>query len=272
MGRVQCTSCHDAHDDKNGKFLTTSNKNGALCTTCHVNIPNWRQSSHSTSQASLTGHDEVIRPDSQISTVAENACGNCHETHNAGYPERLLRFEKEEDNCLICHNGYIAKSNIETSFNKISRHPIGRDTGIHDPSEPVIVSKRHVECVDCHNPHAASESDGVIAGSLVGVRGVSISGLELASSNHEYEICFRCHGDGYDKPFPRTPRQIEQQNTREEFYPNNPSYRPVAAIGVNQDVPSLIVPYGINSTVDCIDCHDSDESGTVFIRHGVYHL
>jgi len=34
-GTVQCSSCHDPHDNTNGAFLVMSNAASALCTTCH---------------------------------------------------------------------------------------------------------------------------------------------------------------------------------------------------------------------------------------------
>lgn len=34
-GQVQCSSCHDPHDNSNVPFLVMSNTNSALCTTCH---------------------------------------------------------------------------------------------------------------------------------------------------------------------------------------------------------------------------------------------
>ncbi|MBI2966497.1 MAG: cytochrome c3 family protein [Bacteroidetes bacterium] len=33
--KLQCASCHNAHDNSNGKFLRKSNTNSALCLTCH---------------------------------------------------------------------------------------------------------------------------------------------------------------------------------------------------------------------------------------------
>ena len=260
MGRMQCTSCHDPHDDRYGKFLTVQNQGGALCITCHKNIRMWAQSSHNISPAIWNGIGENPWPESLWRTVAENACGNCHKPHNAEGSERLLKHSNEEDNCLICHNSAVARIDIEDAFNKISRHPIGTNSGVHDPAEPTLVTTRHAECSDCHNPHAATSSAGLVAGALAGVRGISINGMEVDSVTYEYEVCFRCHGDGYNKPASRTPRQIEQQNVREEFSPGNPSYHPVAAIGKNQDVPSLLIPYSTNSTIGCNDCHDNDDS------------
>ncbi|MGA2501638.1 MAG: cytochrome c3 family protein [Tepidisphaeraceae bacterium] len=34
-GEMQCTSCHDPHDNANGKFLTVANADSGLCNTCH---------------------------------------------------------------------------------------------------------------------------------------------------------------------------------------------------------------------------------------------
>lgn len=263
LGRLQCTSCHDPHDDRNGKFLTVQNRGGALCMTCHGNFRYWSQSSHSRSSAGWNGIGTNPWPDNQWRTVVDNACGSCHQPHNAAGRERLLKYVQEEDNCLPCHNGNVAQKNVADAFNKISIHPIRRTTAEHDPAEAAVIRSRHVECVDCHNPHAVNSGSGLISGSLTGVRGISIDGTEVASITHEYELCFRCHGDGYDKPPPRTPRQIEQQNLRQEFDPGNPSYHPIAAVGKNQNVPSLQIPYDINTTISCIDCHDSDDSEAV---------
>lgn len=260
MGKMQCTSCHDPHNDDNGKFLTVQNRAGSLCMTCHRNLNHWTQSTHSTSVSGWTGQGVDPWPDSQWKTVADNACENCHKTHNAGGAERLLNYSKEEENCLVCHNGQLAKTDISNTLRKFSIHPVEQTTGEHDPKEGAIVASRHVECSDCHNPHAVSGSSGLLDGSLVGVRGVSINGVELSSINSEYELCFRCHGDGYNKPPARTPRQIEQLNVREEFSTGNPSFHPIAGVGKNKNVPSLIPPYSVNSIMQCSDCHDNDDS------------
>ncbi|MEK7684933.1 MAG: cytochrome c3 family protein [Verrucomicrobiota bacterium] len=34
-GQLQCTACHDAHDNRYGKFLVRNNTASALCATCH---------------------------------------------------------------------------------------------------------------------------------------------------------------------------------------------------------------------------------------------
>lgn len=259
-GQMQCTSCHNAHDDANGKFLVRSNTGSALCQTCHVKNY-WTQSAHSTSNATWNGVAPDPWPDSSLTTVASNACLNCHKPHAAGGRQRLLNFTVEESNCSSCHNANVAQKNILNEFNKFSRHPIASTTGVHDPQEPAVVSARHVECYDCHNPHAARVGAGTPPGPLTGVRGVGATGSEVNPATREYEICFRCHADSPNKPAPRTTRQIAQTNVRLEFDTANPSYHPVAGPGKNPNVPSLAgAPAGltVSSIIGCTDCHNND--------------
>lgn len=258
-GQMQCTSCHNAHDDANGKFLVRSNTGSALCQTCHVKNY-WTQSAHSTSNATWNGVAPDPWPASNLTTVASNACLNCHKPHAAGGRQRLLNFAVEESNCSSCHNANVAQKNIMNEFNKFSRHPI-TTTGAHDPAEPAVASTRHVECYDCHNPHAARAGAGVLPGPLTGVRGVGASGSEVNPAAREYEICFRCHADSPNKPAPRTTRQLAQTNVRLEFDTASPSYHPVEGPGKNPNVPSLAgAPAGLttSSTIACSDCHNNN--------------
>lgn len=256
-GQLQCTACHDPHDDSNGKFLTVPNRGGALCTTCHRKA-GWNQSSHNLSTGTWDGVAPDPWPDSDWSTVADNACRNCHRPHSAEGAERLLVRAQEQGNCLACHNGHVAETDVDAAFLKPSHHPVGLDADAHSPVEPAVVEARHVACSDCHNPHAASALAGVVPGALAGVRGVSIAGIEVDPVNYEYEICFRCHADSFNKPPARTTRQLEQTNVRLEFDTGNPSYHPVAGAGTNPDVPSLLPPYTVNSVIRCTDCHGDD--------------
>ena len=259
-GQMQCTSCHNAHDDSNGKFLVRSNTASALCQTCHVKNY-WTQSAHSTSNAAWNGVAPDPWPTSSLTTVASNACLNCHKPHAAGGRQRLLNFAVEESNCTACHNANVAQKNILTEFNKFSRHPITSTTGVHDPKEPAVISVRHVECNDCHNPHAARAGAGTPPGPLAGVRGVGITGTEVNPATRESEICYRCHADSPNKPVPIITRQIAQTNVRLEFATTNPSYHPVVGIGKNLNVPSLTgAPAGLttSSIIACTDCHNNN--------------
>ncbi len=251
-GQMQCTSCHDPHNDDNGKFLVMSNAASALCQVCHIKNF-WTQTAHSTSNATWNGINPDPWPHTDATTVSGNACENCHSPHNAGSQQRILNDPIEENNCLNCHNGNVAQHNIQAEFNKFARHPISDTLNIHDPAESTTVNTRHVECVDCHNPHAANRTNP-----LGGVRGINQQGNEIATINNTQALCYRCHADSNNKPPARTARQIEQTSVRLEFDTLNPSYHPVAGPGKNPNVPSLIPPLSTSSTISCLDCHNNN--------------
>lgn len=262
-GQLQCTACHDPHEDSFGKFLVRPNNFSELCMACHTRT-DWTISAHATSVAtwSQTGPDPW--PSTEYTTVAENACKNCHVPHKAGEPERLLNYIAEEDNCLTCHNGNVAATDIESELLKQVGHQVQDFTRIHDATEDAAsFMPNHVECVDCHNPHRVNgnaASAPIVTGAQLGVSGVSASGLAKEQANFQYEICFKCHADNNIKSFVPITRQHAQINTRLEFDLANPSFHPVEGIGNNPDVPSLIPPYSETSIIYCTDCHNSDSS------------
>ena len=257
-GQLQCTTCHDAHNDSYGKFLVMPNSASALCTACHVKNY-WSSSSHRTSTSRWNAIGPDPWPKTDGNTVRQNACENCHTSHSAGSRERILLYEVEESNCTACHNGNVARTDIEAELSKTSRHDVMATTGIHDPSEPAEVQSSHVECVDCHEPHAVSATGlGGMPGSLNNVRGVDLSRGVVKPISAQHELCFRCHADSPDRPPARTARVLEQTNVRLEFERNGPSSHPVAGPGRNPDVPSLIAPLTESSTMECGRCHNND--------------
>lgn len=261
-GQMQCTACHDPHEDTYGNFLVKLNHASALCTTCHVK-DGWLDTAHANANATWNGQPPDPWPDTEAITVADNACDNCHQPHASGGVPRLLRHALEEDNCRACHNANVAAEDVMNVFNQVSVHPIATTQGVHDPAEAAVIGSRHVECVDCHNPHAARADINPVLGALNHVRGVDINGTPVKPLSSDYQLCLRCHGDSPGKPTPRTPRQITQNNVRLEFQTHNPSFHPVAGPGRNPDVPSLIAPLSVNSVISCTDCHNSNAASAV---------
>ncbi len=263
-GQMQCTACHDPHDDTNGKFLVKPNNYSGLCTTCHQK-DGWSFSSHSTSDAVWNGAGSDPWPHTPYDTVSENGCENCHKPHTAGGHAQILNYLPEEDNCLICHNGNTASKNISSELTKFYKHAVQDYTGIHNPAENFQSGNvpEHVECTDCHNPHQtnANPSPGApqVSGALTGVVGINASGQQILAAANQYEICFKCHADNNVINIEPISRQIQQLNTRLEFALANPSYHPVETQGVNSDVPSLLPPYTASSIIFCSDCHNNDD-------------
>ncbi len=265
-GEMQCTACHDPHNDQYGKFLVISNLSGALCVGCHQKT-NWGASSHAVSTKSWNGIAPDPWPRSSYTTVAENACGSCHRPHGAGGPQRLLNYSVEETNCLVCHDGNVAAKNILTDLNKPYRHPVSSYTGIHDPAENYAGGvTKHVECVDCHNPHQANSvlyPAPLVPGRLQGVPAVTAANTYLVAATYEYEVCFKCHGSLLNNVMPTTaiPRVTTITDNRIKFNPANPSFHPVMG-PLNKISDNMLIPPLVKgSVIYCTDCHGSDSSG-----------
>jgi predicted CXXCH cytochrome family protein len=259
--QLQCTSCHDPHNNQYGKFLVQDNRGSALCVACH-SPTYWQDSSHRNSNKTWNGTGINPWPHTAYTTVADNGCENCHAPHTAGTKPRLLNFADEERNCFSCHSGNVAVKNIQSEFNKFSVHPILNTTGVHDPVEDPVNAPRHVECADCHNPHAAkgtTASAPNAPGALAGVKGINASGGTINAVASEYELCFRCHADSLARGSAKVDRQFVQTNTRLEFQPSNASFHPIESIGRNSIVPSLIAPWTSGSRMYCTDCHNNDQ-------------
>ncbi|TSK05092.1 MAG: cytochrome C [Geobacter sp.] len=252
-GMLQCTACHNPHNNQYGKFLVLDNSSSALCIACH-NISGFAVSVHG-SAASMTA-----------------GCTLCHASHNAGGNQRLLKFAAEEQNCYQCHSNGGSAKDIKTVIDKFYNHPVAATTGIHDPKANPLTVQKHVECQDCHNAHEVKGNSAQapeIPGVLYGVRGVSINGEVMAGDAvNEYEVCFRCHAENNFYGTQSVLRQIQELNTRLDFDPANPSYHPVAAIGKGSYVPSLRTSYRTTSMIYCKDCHSNDDPAQAKGPHG----
>lgn len=267
---LQCTTCHNPHDNQYSDFLVTPNQRSTMCITCH-NLDGWTTSSHERSMASVHIANDQYLQNHQYGTVSDTGCMSCHRPHSAGGHERLLHFAKSEDNCLNCHNGSVAQTNLNIALSKLSRHDVKKYDGIHDIKELSTNSARHVECYDCHNPHAVQNTTSrapVVPGAMLKASGITASGSTTPQAQFEYEVCLKCHGDNPDRVESTITRQITQTNTRLEFSTSSISFHPVISPGVNSNVPSLIIPMTVGSTIYCTDCHNSDSASGAKGPHG----
>ncbi|MCF7974574.1 MAG: hypothetical protein K9N55_12215 [Phycisphaerae bacterium] len=258
---LQCTTCHDAHNNQYGKFLTMPNERSAMCTSCH-GLDGWRGSVHEQSTASVAGSSNPYFQQRQYSMVSEYACLACHSPHSADKSERLLHYRHTQDNCLSCHDGSVGLD-IRSQMSMMSSHDGTAYRDIHDLKESPVTSPRHVACEDCHNPHAIqtlSTQAPLINATMDKVSGVTASGGMIQHARYEYEVCFKCHGDNPSRLESRLTRVVSQTNTRLEFDPSGPSFHPVVSMGVSKNVPSLKLPMTVASVIYCTDCHGSSDS------------
>ncbi len=279
---LECTACHDPHNNELGNFLRITQREGALCVTCH-DMRGWRLSAHAGSPRAVptTVTHGVQLP---YVSMADNACRSCHTPHSAPRREQLL-YDRPSRLCLDCHDG-IGARDVHPVVNQRYGHRINPVFERAWPGGARPRSVRTVECTDCHNPHAVAPDvlgRGLKAGPLGSlvppamreVSGVSIAGLPVARAQLYYEVCFRCHAD---RPVIVPDRIIRQEDTagniRRQFLPTVASAHPVAfAARDTGEVPSLLPQYRTRQTISCQACHDNPDSvgqGGVEIRgpHG----
>lgn len=269
---LQCTTCHDPHDNTNGQFLRMSNLESQMCIACHE-LTDWSTNPHATSVAAITTSTRETWDNLQnISTTREAGCQSCHRSHSGGGRPWLLRRDVEEDNCYACHDGTVAQTNILATMQAFSAHPVGQTTGVHSPVENPAQMNAHVECSDCHNPHrmqpAASSSAPFIKPSMHGASGVTSEGLTVAQAEYEYQVCYKCHAGVDPVGEPTVNRVIPAADIADAFSPNNASFHPVQTQGKNPDVPSLLQPWTTSSRLYCTDCHTSSDPAAAKGPHG----
>jgi predicted CXXCH cytochrome family protein len=233
-GDLQCTTCHDPHDDSYGDFLVMDNADSSLCISCHQ-----------ISDTTITAHQE---------------CRACHRTHSAPSGPFLLVEDDVTSTCTRCHDGSgHGAANILADLRKVSVHDTA---GTFDATDRTA----HSSCTDCHDPHTMTTGPPPrapnMAASLGQIRRTfDRGGAREGTLNDEYEVCFRCHGDeNLAGLSPTISRVIAQTSTRLQFDPSAPSFHPVMAPGRSTEVPSLRAGWTESSLVLCSDCHGSDTS------------
>ncbi len=286
-GQVQCTSCHDPHqenaDPSTGKFLVMSNRDSALCLTCHEpSAYRGTGSSHFTSPAAA-GPAQGLG--AGLVSVAETACAGCHRSHGAEPRGALLRKGSvntgDDGVCLRCHDGRTARTDLASQVLKPYAHAApAAGPSAHDPAEGPLSPRarlpevepsapRHVTCVDCHDPHLSNPQTAAApraTGALAGAWGIDRSGARVAPVQFEYEVCFKCHADSANQPQARGPqppetlrRAVTEVNLRRVFDATAASSHPVLGPGRASRVPSLRRPLDETSVVRCSDCHASND-------------
>ncbi len=228
-GELQCTTCHDPHNNALGQFLVMHNGNSDLCRACHQ-----------IDSTTVPGHSDCIA---------------CHTPHAAPSGPYLLRGANVTRACMNCHDGSSpAAPNIDPDLHKLNVHDTDREI---DPPDPIPYD---VTCTDCHEAHTMDHGTAQapnLPPNFGQVSGVSLSGALLNAARFEYEVCFKCHGDQNAVP-PRIARQVTTSNNRFKFDSTAVSYHPIAQPGRNSDVPSLLPGWTTASVMYCNDCHNSD--------------
>lgn len=308
-GNIECTSCHDPHvqgiDRVAQNFLVRDSSNGQMCLACHdpnrvvqgqINpLAGFTGSAHQTATngASSDGHI------GSYPTVGQNACTSCHMSHDSLAPARLLRpaspaaigNDPVTQDCMTCHNGstYLSPPlmNVMAEVAKTG-HPLPSGNNFHDAAEAALLNNnRHATCVDCHNPHASSQTPAqfpappAVRPSQAGVTGISAADsiTVLTPSINQYENCLRCHGTSLGKQrliiYGYAPTRVaaapDPLNIIPEFAATAASSHPVTHDRTSPlPQPSLLLnmlnqngtasPRAMGTRILCTDCHNSDDN------------
>src|SRR5712691_7693969 len=168
--------------------------------------------------SAIDGQVSIRTPQSPLSphvtdSKTRDSCAACHRSHTGQGP-MLQKIFNDKQVCLSCHDGTGAQPSLAGEFSATSHHPIGTTNSIHRPNEGQspgwnVGATRHVECMDCHNPHKAPTGGstpgfGDAANDISGIWGVvpsnSTANFGGASSftrtpavTREYQLCVKCH-------------------------------------------------------------------------------
>jgi predicted CXXCH cytochrome family protein len=231
---LQCTTCHEAHNNQFGKFLVMDNAQSQLCNSCHN-----------------TGH----------TSIAEHTnCNACHKPHTAPSGPYLLTGRTVGETCVSCHNGSSSPQGVNVAA-------VMQGFSKHDTNPAVTVKSNvpnDISCNDCHGSHTMSDLSALapkISPRLGVVSGVNAVGATVTQAAYEFEVCFKCHAQ-QNSVQPLVSRQIVQNNKLLQFARSGVSYHPVEGPGRNvSNVPSLRPGLTTASMIYCSDCHGSDTAG-----------
>ena len=238
--------------------------------------------------------------------VTTSSCAGCHRAHSSG-GLALRKTWPEETLCFACHAAAGPGTDVETAFaaatntaTRYFKHDITATNGVHRVGESEGSDfggvNRHVECEDCHDPHASAR--GITTAPMLQremshtpgadpvwtAPGAPVGYTWLAEAEREYQVCFKCHSSFTDLPtyvpdgwdgnayVPDGLRKLtyggssqvpDHRDLAEEFNPYNDSFHPVITQGRNRNIPagSFVNGWSVDSMVYCTDCHTNADPG-----------
>ena len=301
-------SAHDyATTSTFGQDSSTFNAN---CSKCHNDTLNPKSNLSSQSstnkfgnhQSSLRSITATLGITSPTDPLEEKFCYRCHsktaDTNPGGGPAKT---NAGKDYYGVGNMLTAGSEDIYTVFGKTYKHNVAGYSGVHkasptDETSTYLSANKHVECNDCHNPHAAKaglhssnkvhvaartnliSASGPLTGAL-GVQptwsssnwgGASSWPSTSTTSTKEHQICFKCHADYNTNPsgwnsaninWTTTTGTSAWTNVALEFNPKNNSYHPVVQALPEQD-PSYLYDPGPPAYVS--DAADSNQLPPAF--------
>jgi hypothetical protein len=175
----------------------------------------------------------------------------------------------EEDLCFACHDGLTAATDIESQFAGAETYTASSGALVnphHDVSDAdQAYSGAVIECVDCHDPHAATAANRIRSDPDPDDGVVPVAGLSWSGSSFESEWCLDCHDGSY--PSNVTPPTNPLTNIAVNF-PDTRGDQHGANDGSRNVVLRAGSGYQRGDILACETCHNlghgDDASGTVY--------
>jgi len=206
-----CINCHDADgsiafdsdlDNSDGYQPFSDNRTPQDIATT------WASASHNAAVPAALGDEACLAchggPDSTRSgeSFDRNAHGSDHGSLLSETVAGMVVTNTEEDLCYACHDGGIASTDIESEFAGTVTYTAARSGALVNPHHDVseadqTYSGAVIECVDCHDPHAASASNKLLSDPDPDDGVVPVAGLSWSGSTFLSEWCLDCHDGSY---------------------------------------------------------------------------
>ena len=170
-GELQCTTCHDPHDNALGDFLVMNNTNSALCTLVPPDLDDDRRR-------------------------ARRTAARCHQPHSAPSGPYLLSRTTVTTTCLGCHDGSRAgAANIAADLEQDERPRHRQPRRSARPRPPARrrapTATSRTRCRRARRPRRSMPAELRPDRRRRDRRRTRCS----TSATYEYEVCFRCHAD-----------------------------------------------------------------------------
>jgi hypothetical protein len=274
-----CVNCHDA--DGSLAFDSDSDNSDGYQPFSDGRTPqdiatDWANASHNAATPAALGDEACMAchggPDSTRSSESfdRNAHGSDHGTLLSGQVAGTTVANSEEDLCYACHGGGIASTDIESEFAGTATYTAARSGALvnqhHDVSQAdQTYSGAVIECVDCHDPHAASASNKLLSDPDPDDGVVPVAGLSWSGSTFLSEWCLDCHDGSY--PSTINPPAVPLTNISTD-YPDTRGDQHGANDGSQQVTLRAGSGYQRGDILECTVCHNpghgDDASGTVY--------
>jgi predicted CXXCH cytochrome family protein len=259
----------------------------------------------------ITATPLAHEPHNNFASVTTDQCASCHRSHTAK-SIKLRSSTGEEQVCFACHTSGMTGTNVQPAFttytNTLTRffkHDVAKTVNLHVSQENSGTAfggiNRHIECEDCHAPHASSRTGASLFNSAPLVQQVMYqsTGVDplwtmwgaptgftwMTRAQREYQVCLKCHSsfttlptyrpDGFDaasfvanglaKLDNSAGAQVpDSRDLSKAFNSYQVSFHPLAALGRNRSMPagSFVSGWSQDSMVYCTDCHTNAAPAT----------